>query len=459
MELRGIALKNFKCFNAVRIDCSKFTILTGANSSGKSSLIFSLLGALQTKNFPFFFSPNGNYVNLGDFVEVASDHKKSGSLGIRLEFANSDDNEGSLFFDGTFRLSVKTGLPRLTKLLFGSDAFDLRLSGVGAYQGNYQYRRDNAKEDWRRSDEFREVIKTMLTLSEKAAGARRKRQRETKKKPPSVDQYLKELFEHPAEGRFRLSSKGDLFKQLNDRPILRRQVWDITEYVVEFEKQFNYISSFRLPPERTYLERTKAALKVEKFGENWVEQVVEWEQTGPRQLAKLKSAARRIGLFGDLRSARYSGGRYEMRVTPHANSVESSLADVGFGISQFIPILVADVQLPKASTLAISQPEIHLHPKVQAEFANYLVESNARDRKRYLIETHSEYLLNRFRSLIAQRKLKPEDVAVYYLNRARGHTKCHRLTFGTDGSIVGAPKDFFDTYMMDVMDIAMHASA
>src|SRR2546429_10014037 len=89
MELVGIELDNFKCFEHVRIDCSKFTLLTGANSSGKSSLLMSVLGALQTKNFPFYFSPNGTYINMGDFAEVAYRHDHKAHVRIALTFTGA----------------------------------------------------------------------------------------------------------------------------------------------------------------------------------------------------------------------------------------------------------------------------------------------------------------------------------------------------------------------------------
>src|SRR5213075_2464533 len=111
------------------------------------------------------------------------------------------------------------------------------------------------------------------------------------------------------------------------------------------------------------------------------------------------------------------------------NTIDSALPDVGFGVSQFLPLLVADLQLGKHSTFMTSQPEIHLHPRIQAEYVNHLVQSAKSNDKRYVIETHSEYLLNRFRLLITKGKIKPEDVAVYYLTRSGAHVCNYRLIF------------------------------
>jgi predicted ATPase len=150
---------------------------------------------------------------------------------------------------------------------------------------------------------------------------------------------------------------------------------------------------------------------------------------------------------------------FELSVRTSKTAVPVSLADVGFGIGQLLPILVADLQLPRGGTLAISQPEIHLHPSVQADIAEYFVNRALSKRSRYIIETHSEYFLNRLRLLVAQGKLSPDDLSILYLSQDGTQIKSHKIKFNPDGRIEGAPKDFFQTYMLDVMNIAIEAKA
>lgn len=78
--------------------------------------------------------------------------------------------------------------------------------------------------------------------------------------------------------------------------------------------------------------------------------------------------------------------------------------------------------------------------------------------KRYIVETHSEYLLNRLRLLVVEEKLKPEDVKVYFLKNNGLRSQVFPIEFTPSGTIEGAPQDFFETYMMDVMDIALKAN-
>lgn len=104
----------------------------------------------------------------------------------------------------------------------------------------------------------------------------------------------------------------------------------------------------------------------------------------------------------------------------------------------------------------IYQPEVHLHPKAQAKFGDYLV-GQMKQGKRYMIESHSEYLMNRLRLAIVKGIIPEDDVKVYHMSQENGKTKIYNVRFTKNGQIKGAPQDFFDTYMIDVMDIAMNA--
>lgn len=147
----------------------------------------------------------------------------------------------------------------------------------------------------------------------------------------------------------------------------------------------------------------------------------------------------RLRLLSAIRAAKLQDGLFQMKVRPNIRSVPVSLADVGFGIGQLLPILVADLQLPKGGTLAVSQPEIHLHPSVQADLAEHFVRRALGSGNRYIIETHSEYFLNRLRLLIAKEKLSPADLAVVYLSNDGTQTTAYNITFSSNGRIEGAP--------------------
>jgi hypothetical protein len=143
-------------------------------------------------------------------------------------------------------------------------------------------------------------------------------------------------------------------------------------------------------------------------GRNTVGQIADWQKNGASQIEELANALSKLNLLSHVRTAPLGSGLFQVKARPRSNSVPASLPDVGFGIGQLLPVLVADLQLPKEGILAVCQPEIHLHPSVQADLAEHFVRSIHSRKTRYIIETHSEYFLNRLRALVAKGTLKPD---------------------------------------------------
>jgi predicted ATPase len=455
MKLLEIRLSNFKCFKAVNVNCSRFTLLTGANSSGKSSILYGLLGAIQTKDFPLYYSPNGSYVSMGDFEELAYDHSTKHPFEIGLTLSANDDRR--YVVDCSYGENPETKLPKLNSLNYLSPAFSMKIAkGKNDYSAKFRFEPEKlANWEFSGSPEFKQAMLGFLKVMESKASKRTAKQKSQKSEP--VEVLVERMFKVERAGSFSFKNSEELNNQRLQRVFLHDQVGGMTSFLKQFEGEFNFVSSFRLPPERTYYQKTKAALKVDKYGDNAIDQILEWEHAKSKKIVEMKKALRSLELASELKTKKYAGGRFDIRVVPRDSKLPSSLCDVGFGVSQFLPILVADLQLGKRSTLAVSQPEIHLHPSVQANLANHFCEQALAHEKRYVLETHSEYLINRFRLLVANGKLKEEDVSVIYLEWKGGKPTVHRIHFKKNGQIIGAPKQFFATYMMDVMKIAMNA--
>jgi predicted ATPase len=449
MTIKKITLQNFKCFEKIEVDCAKITLLTGANSSGKSSVLNGLLGAFQTSRYPFFYSPNGDYVNMGDYSEVSFNHVRNRDIGIAFEFEDPDAGPSSV--TTSFCEHPKTRQPRLRTLGFKSPRFRLSLQATHShYDGTYSF---TPGEDLSTTKEMQGVFTKLL--SELDNLARNQAGRSRKAKPIPAQAIAAGMFE-PSEGKVRLSGQFEVSGLKEREFAVHSQISRMTSMFFKMNREFNYISSFRHPPERTYYRKTKGALKVGRYGENHIDQLIEWEQSKSKQFRTLVKSLQGLDLLNEIHAKTFSGGRFDIKVKPSHASVDTSLIDVGFGVSQFLPIIVADLQLEKDATLAVSQPEIHLHPSAQALLGDYF-SRNVDAGKRYIIETHSEYLVNRFRALIAKGDLKPDDVSVYYLRKKSDRTESFRITFTKEGKIEGAPKDFFETYMCDVLEIALHS--
>jgi predicted ATPase len=98
------------------------------------------------------------------------------------------------------------------------------------------------------------------------------------------------------------------------------------------------------------------------------------------------------------------------------SGVHVSPVDAGFGLSQLLPIVV-EMHLRERSTILIEQPELHLHPRLQARMGQLLRNAvSGRNQNRFIIETHSEHLILRIRRLIRQKLIDPEMVQILYVN-------------------------------------------
>lgn len=452
IELKRIRVKNFKCFSEeVEIELSKLTLLTGANSTGKSSLMYSVLGALQSPRFPFEYSANGRYVNMGNFTEMVFRHDKS--LPIEIAFSLLED--GVPYDIETIWINGETNDQAvLYKYSAHSTDFDFSIIQNKVGQDNDYY----LSLDYRpNNDDGKHGFILDLLLDDLRQIA------EYYKSENQSEEFLKEIFDGYDK---RTTVENELFKfdakggSCPENPrasfafsIVNRLLVDALHH---YQDKMNFISSYRLPAERIYLEESLENGKIQASGKGFVNQLLHWRENDRQYYEALIGVMRSMGVLYDIEPERIGGGQFRVGVAIHKSGPMALLSDVGFGISQLLPVIVGDIELGKESTLFAAQPEIHLHPNAQANYADYLVDQ-INNGNNYIIETHSEYLLNRLRLAIVKGELKEDDIRVYYLSQELDSTRVFPVQFTKSGQILGAPKDFFETYMLDVMDIAMEA--
>jgi len=459
MNLSKISIQNFKCFqNKIDIDFGRLTLLTGANSSGKSSIIYSVLGSLQSGEFPFQFSTNGKYVNMGDFKEIVHDHNRKEKIKLGFTFKNGSIHS----IETVWEEDLNNNLPQLLELKAKSDYFFVSVLKKGKkYSVDFTYDRVKDPQFEMMSNEilkklFANISEVIETVKEQKnttgiKGAEPKNNLSKYLEDINTSQDIKDL----------LLDEVPLFREKIDEKgtFKLKQIFDvITKVFSEYDEKINFISSFRLHPERTYLEQTKSKIKVNNFGDGYLDQIIIWETKNKPKFNQLIKILKELKLLETIKSKRLEGGRYEISVQIKKGGIDTSLSDVGFGISRFLPIIVADLQLPKNSTLYIAQPEIHLHPSVQSLFGDYLTNQIKTSSKNYVLETHSEYLLNRIRLAIVKGEINSEDVNIIFVDNQSKDNITHKISFSKKGQILNAPDNFFKTYMMDVMDIAINAA-
>ena len=451
--IKNLALKNFKCFEDLpSMEFGKITLVTGANSTGKSSLLYSILGIMQSEKFPLNYHLNGNYVEMGSYSEIVYNGDVDKEIVIDFTLVN-DEIDISYSFHSVWKREDYKDQPSLNILYCKSDYFDFELHNNGesaVYHLDYYPHKNIQMQQNALLDIFQQMAIGQSINGEQVSDYNKQLASEYVKFV-TQETHLQNIVMNSGE-----TNAGEKAQKLKDVLPITMVLNEIEEIFRLYNSKLNYLSSYRIPAKRIYTDRPVASGKINNYGEGFVNELLDWHEKDKSRFDELVAILRKLGLLYDISPKRTEKGGFRVGIKIHKNSAKVALSDVGFGVSQILPVVVGDIELGNKSSLFTSQPEIHLHPSVQADLGDYFVEQANRG-KRYLIETHSEYLINRIRLNIVKGILKEEDIKVYYLSQKGCHTLAHEITFAKNGQILGAPEDFFDTYMMDTMNIAMEA--
>jgi predicted ATPase len=138
-----------------------------------------------------------------------------------------------------------------------------------------------------------------------------------------------------------------------------------------------------------------------------------------------------------------SSNLYEVKVKRSPQSSEVLITDVGFGVSQILPVLVMCYYVPEGSTILLEQPEIHLHPSVQMGLADVFIDVMKNRHVQIILESHSEHLLNRLQRRLAENSINKNEISLYFCEAGQAGPKLTQLKLNLIGDIENWPKDFF----------------
>lgn len=216
----------------------------------------------------------------------------------------------------------------------------------------------------------------------------------------------------------------------------------------EYIRDVIHVPGLRGNPSRTY-KTTSVGPQFPGTFNNYVASIVNfWGTNKPDLLNKLGQYLETLGLTWKVKANQLDDVQVELRVgrLPHEadNGADDmvSIADVGFGVSQTLPVLVALLAAKPGQLVYLEQPEIHLHPRAQAAMAKLLAEASERG-VRVVVETHSDLLLLSLQTLIAEGNLNPETVKLHWFSRLEdGRTQVSSHDLDEQGSFGDWPEDF-----------------
>ena len=120
-----------------------------------------------------------------------------------------------------------------------------------------------------------------------------------------------------------------------------------------------------------------------------------------------------------------------------------NLVDVGYGVSQVLPIVVDVLRGAPGRSYLLQQPEVHLHPRAQAELATFLMALAKHDGKTFVVETHSDYFVDRIRQNIKEAgTLKADDVSLIYLEKTKKGVRTYPISLDDQGNLLDVPATY-----------------
>jgi predicted ATPase len=175
-----------------------------------------------------------------------------------------------------------------------------------------------------------------------------------------------------------------------------------------------------------------------------------------KNAAALQQAIRDYGsyseMFSDIgvkRLGRGSGDPFQVQVK--SGRKQTNLMDVGYGVSQVLPLIVDAQRASSNTTLLLQQPEVHLHPKAQAALGSMVKDWVSKNKKTVVVETHSDYLVDRLRLEVKRKNLKESDLKIFFLEKKNGRTELHVLDIDAQGNVLNAPDGYRDFFLREQM--------
>ncbi|CDT85694.1 conserved hypothetical protein [Vibrio coralliirubri] len=442
MKILELDVQNFKVFKNETFKFKKITLLTGANSAGKSTVLNALVSITQNSGnsaFPFEYNANGDLVNLGSYKELVTDGNSSERIKLKLTYQTGKNKVG---LSGQFRYASSGNQILLDRAEVSSFYGDLKVDWKGQEHGYKALRKYSGRVKNLQSD-VQEIIASMAAKISSS---------ELKK--INSDDLIKQLDLITQDSNdwesLQYKTSKDIYKGLSEDIRYKNLVRKYKDTFTELSKETGYIGPIRPHPSNQYMN-TSSERKIDPMGLNTYQWLMDWYNNSSPKFKKVIEDLQSIGLADDLGAKAVGESYMQFLVTPPGHSKGRSINDVGFGVSQLLPIVVANNLQKKDSTFLVNQPEVHLHPSSQAKLANYFTKESSHHN--LIIETHSEYMINRFRLLVAKGELKPEDISIIYISHNDDESKVSPIEITKNGALSGAPESFFDTYYVDNKDL------
>lgn len=440
--VKSIEIKNFKSFKqSANIDLKKINVFVGPNSSGKSSFIQGLLLLKNTINCEMkqlTFGVEGDmltYTSLLNSDDI--DNKIKYGLNLEGEVKKDCVNKQEILsifppelvedVDESIGKYEVIGLNDVSLNLEVLDDITLKINPFKVNTTNninINVYKDNEVYKLSLNDETIDTIEVIYPCN-----------------------FQIEL----NNDKLKSINKDDLEKLVLVLVVLQKTVYHLNEfaqnllYMESSRKDFNRIEA---------LQDIKASETVGSKGQNTLSILLDIINSCDKddieciyKKEKINFWLDKFDLGDDIDVSEVDKNRYSINIRNKHLGIYNNILDVGVGTSQLLPIIVESVNSKKRSKIIIEEPETHIHPKAQATLADLFVDSAIRDDKKFIVETHSIFLITQLQILVASGKIDADDVGIYYFTQDSEGSNIMNINILDNGQFEEEwPSGFFDIH-------------
>lgn len=434
--LTELSMKNFKSWKSIdKMRLAPITGLFGTNSSGKSSILQMLLLIKQSVESTdptqvINLGDDRSPVRLGSFRDVVFGHEKNAQveIGIGIQAPPKMATE----IPATGIQSALRARVNAKAIRFRSVVSEMPSGAVAV-------------------DEIAYTVNDLQIVTLSRSASQPGKYVLGSAALPDGQRFPERGGQPPPESFYALptSTEHELLRMVQHRVLM--------DMIDATAKNIAYLGPLRDRPQRNYQWRGIATSSVGYSGERAVEvmltdrirQAAETKPKNPDPQPLERQISRWLEQLGlsdqvELKPISDRGDIFEIRLRISPGSADVLLPDVGFGVSQVLPIVVLCCSAPKGSTIILEQPEIHLHPAAQSGLADLFVYATQERSVQIIFESHSEHLLRRLQRRIAEGMLTPDQTALYFCEPGGAEgSKLNSLEVDPFGNIRNWPKDFF----------------
>ena len=426
---------NFRGFRDTCVPITDVNFLVGENSTGKTSLL-SLVKLLSGPRFFMgldFGDPAIGFKHFDDMVSANSKDRGYFHLGFAAEYKEGKKSETTTS-GWLFTFQEHRGQPRLTKCTFcrGGELINLRFSSsvlfksstcpahtsaemiATALRSTWVHEHSSHANGYQKLDVPRELgghLPVLLALSIISELAKKKRK-------------TQDLVFNPPDIGFAPPSLT-WFGPIRTEP---KRTYD--ELITEFSSEGGHTPYLI----RSMLRSRKQATKLRAF---------------------IERVGKASGLFQDVVIQNFGRGanaRFELDIV--IDGLPFNILNVGYGVSQALPIMVEFLARRPHTSFAVQEPEIHLHPKAQAALGDVIFEMATTEHKQFIVETHSDFMIDRFRMNYRKQRANKPDAQILFFERRDEHNVVTPLAINDSGELAAdQPAGYRRFFVREQMDL------